>query len=261
MAVVGRLRTLAGSRALSKADERLKAAIEGASAIGAPLLDAESLDDFSRRLDASVENKHLAAYFNQLAQALTVEGALTEQLGRVEDGSHEWVIEVLGEGQRSLASEVDRLMRTMAEAFENLRRTFRLTLRVEVSPVLWDENDPLGFLHDRDVPPRIASAMLVMYHANACFLAIIRAGITRRKLEPWLARVIAERWVQGIRGQLVMLASVPGTHIDEDIVPRDQRLDLEALERENAEMNAAMDQFHRDADEANVDVYAPDPGR
>src|SRR5262249_31598328 len=124
MAAVGRLRALAGTRTLSKADERLKAVIEAASGIGTSLLDAESLDDFNRRLDASVENKHLAGYFSQLARALTAEGPLTAQLRRVDDGSHEWVIDVLGEGQRPLASQADHLMRTMAEAFEHLRRTF-----------------------------------------------------------------------------------------------------------------------------------------
>lgn len=148
-------------------------------------------------------------------------------------------------------------MRAMASALENLRRTFR----IDVSPVLLNEDDPLGFLSDRDVPPRIASTVLGTYYSNACFLAIASAGIARRKLEPWLARAIAERWVQGLRGQLILLSSFPGTHVDEDIVPRDQRLDLEALVRENAEANAAMDQFHRDADEAGVDVYAPDSPR
>jgi hypothetical protein len=262
VAAVARLRLPAGSRTLSKEDERIKVAIEGAaSAIGAPLLDAESLDDFGRRLDASVESKGFAGYFNQLAQAFSADGALSEQLERVDERSHEWVTDVLGEGQRALTTAADRMMRAMVEAFENLRRTVRSTFNVDVSPVLLDEGDPLGFLSDRNVPPRIAGTVLGTYYSNACFLAIASAGLTGRKLAPWLARAIAERWVQGLRGQLALLASFPGTHVDEDLIPRDQRLDLEAFVRENAEANAAMDQFHRDADEANVDVYAPDHAR
>jgi len=262
VAAVSRLRALAGSRTLSKEDERIKTAIEGAaSAIGAPLLDAESLDDLGRRLDASIESKGFAGYFNELARAFSTDGALSEQLERIDEYLNEWMIDVLGEGQRALITEADRMMRATVAAFENLRRTVRSTFNVDVSPVLLDEDAPLGFLTNRNVPPRIASTFLGTYYSNACFLAIASAGITRRKLEPWLARAIAERWIEGFRGQLVMLASFPGTHVAEDIVPRDQRLDLEALVRENEAANTAMDQFHRDADEADVDVYAPDPAR
>ena len=262
LAAVARLRALAGARALSSQEERIKAVIEAAAtAIGAPLLDAESLDDFGRRLDASVERKDFATVSRQLAEAFSAEGALVEQLEGVDEAAQRWMTEVLGDGQAALALEADRVIRAMVEALENLRRMFRTTFRMDVSPVLLDEDNPLGFLTDREVPPRIASTVLGIYHSNACMFAIISAGMSGRKLEPWLARAIAERWVQGLRGQLVLLASFPGVHVDEDIVPREEQLDLEALVRENMEANAAMDQFHRDADAAGVDVYAPDPSR
>lgn len=263
MAIARALRAFAGSRTLSKAEERLKVAIEGAaSTIGAPLLDADSLDDLGRRLDATVESKRTAAQFNELTRALAEDGGLVERISDADQGSHDWVIAVLGDGQRAFASEAERMTRAMVEAFEYLRRTLRLTFNADVSlPVFWNEDDPLGFLSARDVPPQIASAILGTYYSNVCFFAIISAGLTGRKLPPWLARTLAERWVQGIRGQLVLIASIPGTHVDEVLVPLDQRIDLEALVRESAEMNAAIDQFHRDADSANVDVYAPDPSR
>lgn len=262
VAAVAKLRALPGSRTLSKEDERLKAAIEGAAAaIGSPLLEADSLDDLARRLDAVIEGRSFAGYFRQLAEAFSGGETLSERLEHIDERAHDWMTEVLGEGQRALIASAGRMMHAMAEALDNLRRTFRITFGVDVLPVPPSDADPLGFLSDREVPPLIASTVLGMYHSNACFLAIVSAGLAGRTLEPWLARAITERWVQGTRGQLVLLASYPGTHVDEDLIPRDQRIDLEAVVRENAEANAAMDQFHRDADAAGVDVYAPAPGR
>ena len=263
MAIFRALRAFAGTRTLSKAQQRLRLAIEEvASTIGALLLEADSLDDFSRRLDAGVENRRLAALLNELARALIEDDGLLEQLSASDQGTPDWMIEVLGEGQRALASEADRMMRATVEAFDHLRHTLRSTFSLDVSqPVLLNEDNPLGFLGDRNVHPQIASTLLGAYYANVCLLAILSAKLAGTKLPPWLARALAERWVHGIRGYLVLIASFPGTHVDEALVPLDQRLDLVALERENAEMTAAIDQFHRDADAADVDVYAPDPSR
>jgi hypothetical protein len=263
VAAVRALRALGAARSLSTNEQRIKATIEEAAfAIGAPLLDADSLDDLGRRLDASLENKNLATHFNGLAQALIADDSLAEQIRSADEGSTEWLIDILGEGQRELASEAERLMRAMATAFENLRRTLQFAFSFDISQsVLLNEDDPLAFLTDRDVPPQIASVVLGTCYANVCLLAITSAALAGRKLPPWLARAIAERWVQGLRGQLALMASFPGTHVEEALVPRAQRFDLEVLVREHTETNAAIDQFHRDADAADVDVYVPDPPR
>jgi hypothetical protein len=60
-------------------------------------------------------------------------------------------------------------------------------------------------------------------------MAILSAIIAETAIAPWLARALCERWRDGLREYLTLLASAPGAHVSEDLVPLDARLDLPSL--------------------------------
>src|SRR5439155_5721821 len=90
----------------------------------------------------------------------------------------------------------------------------------------------LAFLRNPSVHSEVALSLLGGLKSTVCVLAICSALISQRKLEPWLARAILERWVDGQRRLLRLLASIPGTNVPRSVVPESQRLDLHELERQ-----------------------------
>lgn len=93
--------------------------------------------------------------------------------------------------------------------------------------------------------------------AVVCLLAMAQVVITGRRPEPWLARAIIERWVEGIRAQLRLLASLPGTSVSETLIPNEERLDLTRLSRQAEEAHRRMQEKLLEAKASGEEIYPP----
>lgn len=231
--------------------------------VGSQLLAATSLDDLVRRLNDVLGSRQAATLLNRLLQAtqqLDLGVTLIGQPPVVLD-----FVDVLGEGQRPLLSEALRLLGAIYDAYEKILDEYhRLALAAAVVGVnvelpAFDEDDPLSFQTNQDIPPVIASAMFGNMVATVLFLAIVDARDKETRLEPWLARALAEQFVDGLRKYVTLLASVPVFDVSPSVIPLHERFDIGQIEREHEEYKRAIEQFHRDADASGEDVYAPEP--
>jgi len=249
---------------LSVKDRALVCELESAAAfVGSQLLAATSLDDLVRRIDDVLGSRQTAALLNRLVQAaqqLDLGAALTEPPSIALD-----FVDVLGEGQRSLLNEAHQLLGAIYDACEKILDEYhRLALAAAVVGVhvelpSFDEDDPLSFQTNPDIPPEIASAVFGNMVATVLLLAIVDAHDKGTRLEPWLARALTERLVDGLRKYVRLLASVAMFEVSPSVIPLEDRLDLKQIERENDEYKRIVEQFHLDADASGEDVYAPEP--
>jgi hypothetical protein len=233
-----------------------------ASVVGPGLLEATSLDDLDSRIDAALERPDVAISLNAVAEATGQLNASTTKPSWPAPGELDFV-DVLGEGQRPLLREAERLLGALHDAYDSIQILAEQLALVGVTVSLperpFNEDDPVGFLSDPEIPPAVSSALLGGVVATLSLFAIYHAQETGRRLEPWLAHAIAERFATGLRKHVALLASLPFVTIDPEVVPLAERLDLATIEREHREANLAVERFLRDADGAGQDVYVPEP--
>ena len=254
------------SRKLSRISKEqavlLERLAEVAQLVGTELLAATSLDDLDARIDAAIERRDIAARLNAVAATAAQVDDSTAQTSKLAPGDLD-LTHVLGEGQAPLLREAERLLGAVHDAYVGIRRIADQLALAGVSVSLPErpvnEEDPLAFLSDPEIPPAVSSAMLGAAVATVSLLAIYHAQQIGERLEPWLAHTITQRFVVGLRKQVTLLASLPIVSIDPEVVPLSERIDIAKLEEEHREANLAMAQFLRDAEESGQDVYAPEP--
>jgi len=93
-------------------------------------------------------------------------------------------------------------------------------------------------LDDPEVPAEVRLRMLACVRATVAMTAIVSAILRGSTVEPWLARALCERWRDGLRDYLALVASLPGAKVSFELVPLDARLDLSAVQTRSVEARA-----------------------
>lgn len=91
--------------------------------------------------------------------------------------------------------------------------------------------NPFGFATDPDLPPPMARLMLRIFRASPAVFALAEARHAGEVIDPWLVRALADRWIDGQRAILVLLASIPENNVSPEVVPLADRIDLDRLDR------------------------------
>ncbi|MBI4704679.1 MAG: hypothetical protein HY744_26550 [Deltaproteobacteria bacterium] len=185
-----------------------------AEQIGGHLLGAQCVDDLEERLDALLEEPALLH-----VNALLLEAVRPELLDAAPESLQlaDLAEEVFGAGQRSLLNEGERLSLATMGAIGPLLGAMTAEQRRDMSRSL-AQFSPLALWTDPGTPATVAGALVGALRSTVCMLAVVQALSNNRKLEPWHARAILDRWVEGMRRHLSLLASMPGVLVGEDIV-------------------------------------------
>jgi hypothetical protein len=96
----------------------------------------------------------------------------------------------------------------------------------------------LDFLSTCSVPE--ARALLNGLKGIAAYYALVHSVSERNRVPRWLAAALAQRWRDGRLEYLRLLASYPGAKVPENVVPREDRLDLAAEDAKVARVRDAM---------------------
>ena len=102
------------------------------------------------------------------------------------------------------------------------------------------DGPPLGFLGDPTIHPRIASSLLVAAKGEVALTTMCHALLFGDFPGARIGKALADRWVDGLRSHLRLVASEPAAQVPEDVVPQADRLPLAELSRE---ANRAEDDF------------------
>ena len=236
---------LFGEKELSEVQRHFIA--ESAARVGDPILASADLDDFACRLEEVMEGPDFRDWLRMLRGLVTKKDihALATECSEpsrdlVEKFGCEWL---LADGFRLVhAIAIAALSLESLEDF--------LTSKDEIA----SNEDPLAFLADPEVPVPIARVLLTSFQGTACFPAILRATTVGRP-PAWLARAIAETWVRGLRADLRLLASIPGAEVSEELVPREERIDLQRAARTAKMADLAFRELVDRARETNAPIY------
>jgi hypothetical protein len=226
-----RLRSLVDSRKATQEEVQVLHLIEfAASRFGEPLLRASSLEDLDDRLDALVGSPEALHWTALLAQhiplfraseplsASILADAMRDSLGEAQGRT-------IAQSQQILDAWLDAQRQAVAllppDEPLDARRIFEFSL---ASP---------------EIPADVAELTYHSLKAGLCSFAIAHVIAAGDAIEPWLAKALTDRLVASARQHLRLLASLPGITVDEAIVPRSERLDLEALEARHLRARAA----------------------
>ena len=202
--------------------------------IGAALLAAPGPDELDAAIDdaLSQNDRDIFAVFiraGKLATVQSVQGAMAKP-----DLSS--VVVVLGAEQTAAvqkgmrlsavaASELLRLMvREMGDEAEVRRR-----MEAAVAEA------PLAFVHDASIPLPVREILLGVARTLPILCAIGRAVSLGRRLPAWQSTFLTEAFERGQNDYLRLVASTPGTAVAEGLVPRAERMDMDAIVREHAD--------------------------
>jgi hypothetical protein len=239
---------------LSDEEKRLIHLMEfAASTFGAPLLAATSLDDLDDRIDAMIERPELSSVRSLLFASLPTSAIEPAALPEPSPQA----AAALGLGSQDLVREAFHLALAELMALERLSRKLgRSVLQAEAEALRTAK--PLAFLSDPRIPPEVSACALAGVRAEVCAFAYVRALLADVRPDPWLARAIAERWVEAQRSHLRLIASIPEAEVPYDLVPASERMDLAKLVSETKEIAGRTTDLLRRAIESGHAVYPPE---
>lgn len=111
-------------------------------------------------------------------------------------------------------------------------------------------------MNDITVPSIVRDALVGALRSELCLLAILHARVGG-STEPWLMRALVERFEQGMRVQLRMLASIPGVSVDEGLLPAEDRIDLVATIQESEAFRQRLDVAYQEVANSDEGRFAP----
>jgi hypothetical protein len=168
------------------------------------------------------------------------------------------LVSVVGEGQLRLLNEVERLFSELSRIVMPVLGQ-ALQMGLEVPAEMIDENNPVGFLTDPEVPSPIGVMMLDGKIGHVALLALLDASARDKRVEPWLALELVTRMGRGLRRSLALVVVAFGVPVSESILPLAERIDLLAIEEEHARTKAAVSQLFAEAAAADSDVFVVEP--
>lgn len=221
--------------------------------VGQQVLSASTQEDLDYRIDHVLESPLLSMGFNHLISELNRIGIgkFVREVMTVESSNASFI----GDGQKTLANEADRLIDVMFSALKQIIHAAERAasaLPVSLTIGVYDPDDPLAFLNT--AAPPVASALLNSFRMNVIALALIDAK-THPDLHPWLAHALAERFVRSMKSYLALLTALPYVEIPAEDFPMSDRLDLDQIEKEHEESMSAIAAFVEAADASGTDVY------
>jgi hypothetical protein len=188
---------------------------------GAPLLHANSADDLDDHLDALLETPDALLCTTLLARPLALAPA-PESVSS--DDFTSAVNEQFGNGAAKHLVEAKEILDAWLDAQRQL--TAQMT---GVPPTNLEEI--LSFsLADPTVPAELAEVVSHSLRASFCIMALAQALSTDEPIAETLALALVDRIVEGAKQHLRLLASLPGIVVDDQLVSRETRLDLQAIE-------------------------------
>jgi hypothetical protein len=117
-------------------------------------------------------------------------------------------------------------------------------------------SDPLEYLTSVSIPTTVRRAYLGAQKAE---VALIAMGGSKRRLPDWLASALVERWIDGNKGLLRLLAGVDGVEIPPGLIADSERVDIADMERQYGRAESGYQERLADARRAAMDVYPTPP--
>lgn len=210
----------------------------GAQMFGAQLLSACDADDFRDRLDALLEQHSFYDVNNAVRRVHLLELETVPTPDPLDARQLEGALElVVGpEATPLLLEGFTQSARLVAALYGVLRSHPAMAEQGEAAH---RGKEPLWFLGDPGVAPELARRLLGALQADACGYALAAAFQRGERLPSWLAEEIGKTLLNGTRGYLALLASIPQTNIPISQVPTDERLDIPSLDRQQAAVRLA----------------------
>lgn len=213
--------------------ERVRALAEYATArLGPPILKVQDIAELDEMLDDLADDPAV----DHLNQLVATDPSVFEALSRLETSGEvpEHIVKVVGAGQRGLLIEAERVLRAYVDVAQELLRGAAESGE-DLTAVA---ASAAAALDDPDVPTEIRLRVLAGIRASVAMMAIASAVFTEKAIEPWLARALCERWRDGLRDYMALVASLPGANVSFELVPLDARIDLSALQACSSEARA-----------------------
>jgi hypothetical protein len=190
--------------------------------VGEQLLRAESAEDHHERIFKAVQAPDLMR-LSALGLRWTLDEGSKAALDYARAAVHPDLFDVFGRGAIPSLKAGDPLSAIVAVCVA--QRFFD-----PGGQTIWIQSeDMLELLCDPALPKRIGLAVAKAAMGAACFTAMAHAVLTRREVRPVIAATLAERWVEGTRQLLWLLASMPGVRVPPWLVPDCQRFDVERV--------------------------------
>lgn len=244
---------------LSDADRRLVQLVEHiAMDVAGEVLASEDEEDFAYRLDHVASRGWFLASRVLLAREVAKLGpSFVQRLERqiVQSQVSDFLEQVLGEEVAEHAMQAERLLTSYARALAAL---------VSQDPEgLWgggrdDTSVVRRMAFSITVPAPLRYAVQGSLRADACLLTVSAMAMkpSEHSAGPWLRRALAESLAQELYRFVALLASVPGSGVPPDVVPPEDRLDLEALDAEQRRLERGVARIY-DAAAKRGTPYAP----
>jgi len=226
-----------------------------AERVGRKLLEASDEDQLADAIDAALESQELRQYVLWSARpprpdVLMMWATSSPELAAVDAD------EILGAGADAYLKESLQLTMAINGALASLGSS--APTNEEVSEAL-QSLEPLWMLEPGAFPPEVARALLANEEAVVCTAAIMDALLRPepRTLPAWLVQKILQRWVDGQRQFLRLLASTPEIRVPVEVVPLSERLDWKKLQADHHDARAARTELFEQAAASEQTVYPP----
>ncbi len=249
---------------LSPRERELMKLIEFAAArLGEPLLGSTDQADLDVRLDAAIADPALEH------TAVLMLGGVTPDLLSDVPSPDEWAADVARAYGAGCEAKLREGAHLAGASIDVVRRLFEAARgpepdeSVDVGRLRQSIESITSILRDPFLHPETTQLVIDSQKAIPCLLAVYQVavfpGAGRQVPEPWLKLAIADRWVEGQRAGLRVLASLPGLGVPESVIPSSDRLDLVRIAREVDEDDEAFADFVQLARDSGQDVFPAEP--
>lgn len=193
---------------------------------GRPLLAAKSLGELRRKIEWSIEQPSLATIVHAGAERVTMRA-----VARAERDNETSADRVTFGASADTINEGFRLWATLAHARQRVIDALNAEATLSGSaPGTGVVADPFQFATSPSVPPPVSRLLLRALRSTPAILALAYARHRAKPLPEWMAQELVEKWVDGQRAALCLIASVPCSDVPLDVVSAAERLDFTRLD-------------------------------
>ncbi len=192
---------------------------------GRPLLAAKSLRELNRKIECSIEHPSLATIVHAGTERVTADAislAEHDETTNVDRATFGASLETISEGFR--------LWAILARARQHVLDTANATAMLSESAEGAEQVEPFRLATDPSVPPPVSRLLLRALRSTPSILALAYARHRAKPLPEWMAKELAEKWVDGQRAALCLIASVPWSDVSFNVVSAAERLDFARLD-------------------------------
>jgi len=229
----------------------------GAESYGAPILEATNQQNLKDRIAEVVETPSFYDYWRGLMTAVvaTGDGLWKSSTARQSNTESRKALQSVLSG--GALANVEQGLKYL-EASVRLMPLFMERIRAMGS----DPGDvlsvsPMDLIDDQDIPTEIAEAIYEGQCALVVTFALNAAMLRGQKLEPWLSLGLAERWSRGLKSGLRLIAvdEVIGAELPESVLPREERLKVNAANARHAQAEEAFRALNSAAERVGAAIY------